>query len=145
MFCALSEGVMTLRGVRAGNGCIGSLVWAVGHPRGDPAGFQSRVTSGYTLSTNLKDRSANVTEGGITVRRSLPFLSLVLTATLGCVPGGPGAAPAPSLRNVLTAEELGGFPLQIVSELRFIHSRHATTRWGTGYPDGVIHVITRPS
>ena len=123
------------------------------------------------------------------MRRSLPFLSLVLAATLGCAPGGPGAAPAPSSRNVLTAEELGGvphddaydaigqlrprwitpraggglrivfidnvgagtlerlrtIPLQIGSELRFIDSRDATTRWGTGYPDGVIHVITRPS
>ncbi len=44
-----------------------------------------------------------------------------------------------------TLERLRTIPLQIVSELRFIDSRDATTRWGTGYPDGVIHAITRPS
>jgi hypothetical protein len=41
-------------------------------------------------------------------------------------------------------ERLLTVPLQDVGELRFINSRDATTRWGTGYRGGVIQVIWRP-
>ncbi len=39
-----------------------------------------------------------------------------------------------SLQNVLTSQ---------ISEIRFINSRDATTRWGTGHMGGVILVVTR--
>jgi hypothetical protein len=39
--------------------------------------------------------------------------------------------------------QLGSIPANTVKEIRYINARDATTRWGTGYPAGVIQVITR--
>lgn len=38
---------------------------------------------------------------------------------------------------------LGSIPATRVREIRYINSRDATTRWGTGHGSGVIQVITR--
>lgn len=38
---------------------------------------------------------------------------------------------------------LSSIPAQRVREIRYINSRDATTRWGTGHSSGVIQVITR--
>jgi len=38
---------------------------------------------------------------------------------------------------------LSNIPATTVQEIRYINSRDATTRWGTGYGSGVIQVITK--
>jgi hypothetical protein len=41
------------------------------------------------------------------------------------------------------ADELAGILTSDVLEMRFLDSREATTRYGTGYPDGVIVIRTK--
>jgi hypothetical protein len=42
----------------------------------------------------------------------------------------------------LASEELALIPATEIMEIRFLSSREATTRFGTGYPDGVIILTT---
>lgn len=53
--------------------------------------------------------------------------------------------PAVFVDNVRAGdiEMLRSIPIQNVLEIRRISGSDATTRWGTGYPNGVIEVITR--
>ena len=39
--------------------------------------------------------------------------------------------------------QLASIPANTVKEIRYINARDATTLWGTGYPAGVIQVITK--
>ena len=40
-------------------------------------------------------------------------------------------------------ESLNQFGTEVIQELRFISASDATTRFGTGYPAGIIEVVTR--
>ena len=42
-----------------------------------------------------------------------------------------------------TVESLNQFGTDMVEEIRFLSAANATTRYGTGYPGGIIEVITR--
>jgi len=42
-----------------------------------------------------------------------------------------------------SATSLREIPVSDVKEIRFISASDATTRWGTGYPNGVIQVVRR--
>jgi hypothetical protein len=39
--------------------------------------------------------------------------------------------------------QLASIPANTVKEIRYVNARDATTLWGTGYPAGVIQVITK--
>ncbi len=40
-------------------------------------------------------------------------------------------------------QDLAGIPVTDVREMRYLNAREATTRYGTGYPEGIVVVITR--
>lgn len=60
--------------------------------------------------------------------------------------GSPGGQPLPIV--FLDGQRFGGvemlrnIPLSNVKEIHFISAADATTRWGTGYANGVIEVIS---
>jgi hypothetical protein len=82
-----------------------------------------------------------------------PSMLRIRTSTITQSSGTPGMtsngavslSAAVRLDDVLLGEQnqLASIPANTVKEIRYINARDATTLWGTGYPAGVIHVITK--
>lgn len=127
---------------------------------GCSAGTQSAVPPGATRPRQSADliTQAEITQHSYSnaleiVQGLRPQMLRIRTSTITQSSGTPGMASNGAvslsavvrLDDVLLGEQnsLASIPANTVREIRYVNARDATTLWGTGYPAGVIHVITK--
>lgn len=118
------------------------VVAAVGCGGGGSGGAAQPATATRTTrgSANL------ITEAEIRATAYPNAMEIVQTLRPSMLTPRPGGGPVMLYLDDVKMTDLNGLtsvPTERVKEIRYINSRDATTRWGTGHSSGVILVTTK--